>query len=123
MEIADEITPLLRPRAGAAPPTAARWQAAEARLYPLAMVDTARFEAAVALISEVTDVLRSQCGTVTELAGADAAAVLARCPSAPAMAAVGLDPGTAYDAACACRWRELTREPTHAEPERKDRAR
>jgi hypothetical protein len=116
IEIADEIAPSRRPRAGAEPPSAARWQAAEGRLYPLVMVDAALYEAAVTLVCEVTDVLRSQCGTVTELAGGDAATVLARCPSVSVMSALGFDSGTAYDAACACRWRELTAEQTDAEP-------
>jgi hypothetical protein len=120
--IADEIASLRRPHAGAEP-TTARWQAAEGRLYPLVMVDAALYEAAVTLVREATDVLRSRCATVTELAGADAAAVLARCPSASAMSALGFDPGTAYDAACACRWRELTAQHIHAQPESQDGAR
>ncbi|MPZ78924.1 MAG: hypothetical protein GEV28_00370 [Actinophytocola sp.] len=114
-EIADEIVRPRRPRAGAEPPGAARWKAAEDRLYPLITVDPALYEAALTLVCEVADVLRGQCGTVTELVGADAAAVLARCPSAPVLSALGFDPGAAFDAACACRWRELTAEKTDAE--------
>jgi hypothetical protein len=102
-----ETAPPGRLRAGAAPPAAGRWQAAEGRLYPLVMADAARYEAAVTLVGEVAGVLRAQCGTVTELADADTAAVLARCPSASVVSALGLDPGTVYDAACATRWREL----------------
>jgi hypothetical protein len=111
-----EYAPPRRPPAGAEPPTAARWQAAEGRLYPLVMVDAALYAAAVTLVREVTDVLRSHCGTVTELAGVDPAAVLARCPSASALSALGFDSGTAYDAGCACRWRELMAQQMHAEP-------
>jgi hypothetical protein len=116
-EISDEIAQLQRPRAGAEPSAAARWKAAEDRLYPLVMVDPPLYEAALTLVREAADVLRWQCGTVTELAAADPAVTLARCPSAPVMSALGFDPGTAFDAACAYRWRELTLEWTHAEPE------
>lgn len=111
-EIADEIA-----RSRAEPPGAARWKAAEGRLYPLIMVDPAVYETALTLVREVADVLRGQCGTVGELAGADAGAVLARCPSTPVLSALGFDPGTAFDAACACRWRELTADETDAELE------
>jgi hypothetical protein len=92
----------------ARPPGAARWQAAEDRLYPLVMVDPALYEAALTLVREIADVLRAQCFTVGALVEADAAEVLARCPAAPAVAALGLDPGGVFDAARACRWRELT---------------
>jgi hypothetical protein len=89
-------------------PTLARWQAAEARLYPLIMSDPDLYEAAVTLISEVRDVLRAECATVSGLAEIEAAAVLARCPSAPATTARGVDPETVVDAARAYRRRELT---------------
>ena len=117
IEVAGETAPPRRPPAGAEPSVAARWQAAEGRLYPLVMVDAAAYEAAVTLVGEVTAVLRSTCSTVAALAGADRAAVLNRCPSVSVMSALGFDPRTAYDAACACRWRELTAEQTDAEPE------
>jgi hypothetical protein len=117
IEIADEIAHLLRPRPAAELPAAARWKAAEDRLYPLVMVDPAGYEAALTLVCEAAEVLRLQCGTVTELAAADAAAVLARCPSAAVMSAFGFDSGTAFDAACAYRWRQLTVEQTRAEPQ------
>lgn len=111
-EIAAEIA---RPRAVAEPPGAARWKAAEDRLYPLIMVDPALYEAALTLVREIADVLRSQCDTVSELVDADAAVILARCPSVSEMSALGLDPGGAFDAARACRWRELTAEDIDAE--------
>jgi hypothetical protein len=114
IEIADDSARLRQPRAGAEPPAAARWKAAEARLYPLVVVDSRLYEAAVTLVREVADVLRRRCGTVTELVDVDPAAILAGCPSASVMSAFGLDPGTAFDAACAYRWRELTAEQADA---------
>jgi hypothetical protein len=95
---------------------AARWIAAEGRLYPLIVVDPVGYEAAVTLVCEAADVLRSQCGTVTELVAADAATVLARCPSGALMSSLALDPDTVFDAARAHRWRELTGRRRDAEP-------
>jgi hypothetical protein len=86
----------------------ARWRAAEARLYPLIMSDPDLYEAAVTLLSEARDVLRSQCDTASELAEVAAAGVLARCRSAVATTARGIDPDVVVDAARAYRWRELT---------------
>jgi len=86
----------------------ARWEAAEARLYPLVLSDPELYEAAVTLMAEARDVLRSECDTVSALAEVEAAAVLARCPSAPATTARGVDPQTVVDAARAYRRRELT---------------
>ena len=117
IEMADGSARLRRPPAGAEPPAAARWKAAEARLYPLIVVDSDVYETAVTLVREVADGLRRQCGTVAELVDVDAAAILARCPSASVMSALGFDPGTAFDAACAYRWRELTAEQTDIELE------
>jgi hypothetical protein len=91
----------------AAPPAANRWRAAEGRLYPLITVDPALYEAAITLVCEAADVLRWKCATVTELVHVDAKDVLSQCPSAHLMSALGFDPGTAFDAACAYRWREL----------------
>lgn len=100
---------LRRPRGHAEQPRiVARWIAAEDRLYPLVMVDPDLYEAAVTLVCQALDVLRSQCDTVAELAGADPAAVLRQCPAATTLAALGLDPGVVFDAACAYRWRDLT---------------
>ena len=107
IEIADENEQTFRTRGGAEPPTAARWRAAEGRLYPLIMVDPGLYEVAVTLVREAADVLRRDCGTVTELIHADAAGVLAECPSAPVMTGFGFEPGTAFEAACAYRFREL----------------
>jgi hypothetical protein len=113
IEIADDSARLRRPPGGAEPPAAARWKAAETRLYPLIVVDSHLYEAAVTLVREVADVLRRRCTTVTELVDVDAAVILAGCPSASVMSSFGFDPGTAFDAACAYRWRELTAERTH----------
>lgn len=107
---------LHRPRAHAGHPSdAGRWSAAEDRLYPLVMVDPDLYEAAVTLVCQALDVLRSQCGTVAELTSADPAVVLRRCPAASAVAALGLDPGVVFDAACAYRSRDLAA--GRAEPE------
>lgn len=117
IEIADGSARLRPPPARADPPAAARWKAAETRLYPLIVVDSDLYEAAVTLVREVAEVLRRRCGTVTELVDVEAAVILARCPSASVMSALGFDPGTAFDAACAYRWRELTAEQTDTELE------
>lgn len=85
-----------------------RWQAAEGRLYPLATVDAVLYEEAVTLVREAAEVLRSRCTDVAELVEADPREVLACCPSAPASTECGLDPSTAFDAARALRWRELS---------------
>jgi hypothetical protein len=85
-----------------------RWRAAEARLYPLIVSDPDLYEAAVRLISEARDVLRETCRTAAELAEVECGGVLARCPSAAATTARGIDPDAAVDAARAHRWRELT---------------
>jgi hypothetical protein len=87
----------------------ARWEAAEARLYPLVLSDPELYEAAVTLMAEARDVLRSECDTVSALAEIEAAAVLARCPSAPATTARGVDPHTVVDAPRPDRRRERTR--------------
>ena len=112
IKIADVNEQLVQRRNVAELPDAARWRAAEGRLYPLIMVDPALYEVAVTLVCEAADVLRRRCGTVSELLGVDASTALASCPSAPVMSALGFDPGTAFDAACAYRWRELTADQT-----------
>jgi hypothetical protein len=108
IEIADESERAFRTRGSVDRPIAAGWRAAEARLYPLIMVDAALYEAAVTLVGEAVDVLRERCQTVSDLVHVDPVVVLSGCSSASTMADLGLDPTTAFDAACACRWRELT---------------
>jgi hypothetical protein len=92
---------------GEQPPEAARWSAAEDRLYPLVMVDPDLYEAAVTVVCEALDVLRSQCGTVAELSSIDPAEVLRQCPTASALPPLGLDLGVVLDSARAYRWRDL----------------
>ena len=107
IEVVDGNKHPFRTLGGTEPSSAAQWRAAEGRLYPLILVDSGLYEAAVMLVGEAADVLRRQCGTIAELIRADAARVLAKCPSTPLMTALGFDPNTAFEAACACRWREL----------------
>lgn len=90
-----------------------RWQAAEAHLYPLIMMDPALYEVVVTLVGEASGVLRKQCGTVADLMDVDVDAVLAECPSTAVVIASGVDPVTPIDAARAQRWRELTATRSH----------
>jgi hypothetical protein len=106
IEMPDRMEEALRRLDPAAP--GRRFQAAEAQLYPLIMVDSALYEMAVTLVGEALGVLREQCHATSDLTDVDVARVLARCPSAEAAAASGFEPGVAVDAACAQRWRELT---------------
>jgi hypothetical protein len=110
--IADQLPLPFRPRTeggGAAQPLVpARWTSAENRLYPLIVVDPDLYEAAVTLVCEALDVLRSRYGTVGELYAVEASDVLPECPATSAAAALGLDPVIAFDSACAYRWRDLT---------------
>jgi hypothetical protein len=92
---------------GEQPPEAARWSAAEDRLYPLVMADPDLYQAAVTLVREVLDVLRSQCATVAELSSIDPAEVLRQCPTASALPPLDLDLGVVLDSARAYRWRDL----------------
>jgi len=111
-KIADENEQLFQEHPGVEPFGVARWRAAEGRLYPLIMVDADAYEAAVTLVHEVARVLRRECGSVAELTHVEAADVLAQCPSTALTANSGFDPGTAFDAARAHRFRELAaREP------------
>jgi hypothetical protein len=107
IKIVDENEQFFRGPGRVEPFGVARWRAAEGRLYPLIMVDLDLYEAAVSLVREAAQVLRRECGTVAELTYVDAAGVLAQCPSAAGMASAGFDPRTAFDAACAGRFREL----------------
>lgn len=84
-----------------------RWQTAESRLCSLVMADPDLYELGLTLVVEARDFLRSQCATLDELTGIDAAEVLARCPSAAAVRERGLNPAVAFDAARLHRLREL----------------
>ena len=103
---------MTRPGSGTpdVPPEAmARFTAAESRLYPLALVDPAGYERAVASTGRLLTGLRSTCS--------DIAAVLAqRDPLVETLSTAtvdrpadlgGLSPATVVDAACAVRCREL----------------
>jgi hypothetical protein len=111
--ISTETVPTCQPRAQQ-PPETARWNAAEERIYPLVMIDPDLYEASVTLVGQALDVLRSQCGTVAELTSADPAVVVRQCSATSTVAALGLDPGVVFDAACAYRLRELTADPADA---------
>ena len=104
---AHEKEQLLQRHASVEPSGVARWRAAEDRLYPLIVVDPDLYEGAVMLVHEVAQVLSRECGSVAELTNVEAARVLALCPSTSLTAGSGFDPGTAFDAARAHRFREL----------------
>lgn len=106
-KVVDEKEQFRQLHAGVEPFGVARWRAAEARLYPLIMVDADVYEAAVTLVHEVAQVLSRECGSIAELTRVEAARVLAQCPSTALTASSGFDPGTAFDAARAHRFREL----------------
>jgi hypothetical protein len=88
---------------------------AENRLYPLVVVDPDLYEAAVTLVREVLDVLRSQCATVAELTSLDPADVLRQCPTASALPPLDLDLVVVLDSARAHRWRDLVADQTGAD--------
>jgi hypothetical protein len=106
--IASPSVPVGESRAGVEMAAVRQWQAAEGRLYPLITMDTALYERALTLVRDVVSVLRLRCAAITELIDIDPAGVLSLCPSAPAVSALGLDQSTAFDAARAVRWRELS---------------
>lgn len=83
----------------------ARWRMAEERLYPLALVDAAAYEAAVSRVRVVLDELRARCATFEDLlASQDDPALLEK--------AAGSVPPSGADvvaAACALRGVEISR--------------
>jgi hypothetical protein len=84
-----------------------QWRTAEAKLYPLIMVDPDLFETAVTMVVEASRLLRTQCDTVQDLLEIDAKSVASRCPSVRRVMASGLSPMLAVDAARARRWLEI----------------
>jgi hypothetical protein len=108
VEISDDGDAARLPGHGREAVAVRKWRTAEGHLYPLVTVDPALYEDAVTLVSEAAGILRSRCADVTELIDVDPGEVLHRCPSAPAWTRRGLDPATAFDAARAVRWRELS---------------
>lgn len=87
---------------------AARWRTAEGHLYPLIVSDPDLYELVVKLVVEARDILRAECPTIPALVGSDAVSVLDRCPTRPVVESAGFDPGTAFDAARAQRFREIS---------------
>jgi hypothetical protein len=83
----------------------------------LITADLTMYEAAVTVVGEAATALRMRCSTVTELKDVDAVEILGLCASAPAMAALGLGPDTAFDAARAVRWRELAADDATPSPD------
>jgi len=108
IEVAAENQGTLPPCGGPETTAVRSWQAAEGRLYQLITVDAVLYEDAVTLVREAAGVLRSRCADVIDLMDVDPLDILAGCPSAPVWTQCGLDPATAFDAARAFRWRELT---------------
>lgn len=87
----------------------ARFTAAESRLYPLALVDPAGYERAVATTGRLLSGLRSGCpdiGAVLAQRDAMVESLAAASGERPAELG-GLPPETVVDAACAVRCREL----------------
>jgi hypothetical protein len=84
-----------------------QWRAAEAKLYPLIMVDPDLFETAVTMVAEASQLLRTQCDTVEDLLEIDTKSLASRCPSVRRVMASGLSPMLAVDAARARRWLEI----------------
>jgi hypothetical protein len=108
IEIADQKEQSFPPGDGVETLAVRRWRAAEGHLYPLVTADPALYEEAVTLVREAVNILRSRCADVTDLIDVDPREVLDRCLSAAVWTERGLDPATAFDAARAFRWRELT---------------
>lgn len=90
----------------------ARFTAAEARLYPLALVDPASYERAVSLTGMLLEDLRSACPDIASVLQRRGALLLLldRTTDAGLPSLTGLDPGTLVDAASAVRCRELRAE-------------
>jgi hypothetical protein len=91
---------------------ARRLRAAEDRLFPLAMVDADRYQAATRLVGMLARKLGETCGSLDELANADAElrvwlGVLAQQESIPLG---GLDPDLVIEAAMSQRFRGLLAE-------------
>jgi hypothetical protein len=95
---------------GAIPPEAvARMTAAEARLYPLAMVDPDLYERAIAAVGLVATRLRESCRTVEEVLGQREAllGVLPRVAADSGLSLSGLASDNVVDAASALVCRQL----------------
>jgi hypothetical protein len=98
------------PHVSRIPPDAvARFTSAEARLYPLAMVDPDQYERAVTLVGTLLKDLRATCPDIDAVLQRRAALLLRFTETAaeawPILA--GVSPETVVDAASAVRCREL----------------
>ena len=97
------------PRTRIPPDAAARFTAAEARLYPLVMVDPDAYERAVTLTGMLSQDLRSTCADIDAVLQRRTALLpLLTEPTDQARPSLaGLNPETLVDAASALRCREL----------------
>jgi len=101
------------PTPGIPPDVMARFTAAEARVYPLVMVDPEIYERAVTLTGMLLKDLRSTCPDIDAVLRRRKAltSLLTETTDEDRPSLIGLDPDTLVDAASAQRCREL-----HAEP-------
>ena len=85
------------------------WQAAEGRLYPLAMVDAGLYQRALVLVAAIRDALRSSVSSAEELIErhSDAAHLVAVATESTSTSSVGLSSDDLFGAAAAARDREL----------------
>lgn len=86
-----------------------RFTAAEARLYPLAVVDPDSYQRAATLVGMFARQLRSSCPDVDHLLELlpTMAAQVTELAAAVQISLAGLDPVTVADAAAALRYREV----------------
>ena len=105
------------PPQGIPPEAVARFTAAEARLYPMALVDPAGYERAVALTGDLLAELRRTCPDVDTVLRrrSDLVRLLAEGSRERRGELAGLPPETLVDAASAVRCRELREEQRAAE--------
>lgn len=95
----------------------ARFTAAEARLYPLAMVDAAMYERATNLVALTASDLRQTCPDVDAVLARRAGLItgLSEVASVAGLSLVGIPADTVVDAASALRYREVVAEHAAAE--------
>lgn len=87
-----------------------QWQAAESRLYPLALADPDLYEAALTLVVQARDVLQGMNLDGDTLASVSADEVLTKCQAAGSVSEQGFDTRIAVDAARAQCWRAISQE-------------
>jgi len=90
----------------------ARWHDAEAKIYPLVMVDPALYEAAVGAVASACDQLRSRYGARTDLLAVDVDALTIELAEASEdfsrLVDVGIGSRLVCEAALAHRFMELS---------------